>query len=228
MAFTKTPAKPTCKPRFPVPMRPHPRAGVMEYVLEGETREQFIKLFPIHSNQRIMRWFGLSFSSVQRFKRELGLKKDMKKIRKEHIADVKKTCEKKGIYESYRGKAPSPAAIEATKKMRAEGFHPLTQVKATNPRRYKRLIKKRSENFKELWRKEAMREEYGLERRTELRLSTITRKMSVQKSSMIRENNYFADPDHPDWVCYDNETRRSARREATAIRHGLRIVAGED
>lgn len=44
---------------------------------------------------------------------------------------------------------------------------------------------------------------------------------------MIKYNNYFAADGHPSWVCWDADTVRSPRREATAIRHGLKIVEGE-
>jgi hypothetical protein len=224
---TKTPTKPTTKPKYIVPMRKHARTGVMEYYLEGEVLEKFIKLFPIHSNRRIMQWFGLSHATVQRFKRKLGLKKDMAKIRKEQAADIKKICEKNGYYDSIRGKRPSEACMEAARAMRAAGFQPIRQLKASDPRKYKRLMKKKSEQRKELHRKEALREKYGLERHTKLRLQTMTHKMSSQKHSMIAENNYFADPEHVNWICYDSETKRSAVREATAERIGLVVVEGE-
>ena len=68
----------------------------MEYYLEGDLKERFCKLFPKHTNRRLMQWFGISFSTLQRFKREFGLEKDMKAICKEHAKDVKKICEKKG------------------------------------------------------------------------------------------------------------------------------------
>ena len=61
---TKTPTKPDGKNvKWQVPMRPHPKAGVMEYYLEGEIKEKFIELFPKHSTRRIMEWFGISFST---------------------------------------------------------------------------------------------------------------------------------------------------------------------
>ncbi len=44
---------------------------------------------------------------------------------------------------------------------------------------------------------------------------------------MIKQCNYFAVDEHPTWVGYDKETKRSARREATAIKHGLKIVGAE-
>lgn len=228
---TKTPLKPTTAAKWQVPMRPNAKSGMKEYYLEGELKERFCKLFPKNSNRRLMKWFGISFSTLQRFKREFGLEKDMKSIRKQQAKDVKKICERNGYYASLRGKAPSEACLEATRQLRASGFHPMKQIKANNPRKYKRLMRKKSEQRKELWRKERMRMVYGIERRTKLRLplNSLTHAASACKYMMIRECNYFADPDGDSHIiCYDSETRRSEKREATAIRHGFTIVEGED
>ena len=228
---TKTPLKPTTVAKWQVPMRPNPINGVKEYYLEGELKERFCKLFPMNSNRRMMAWFGISFSTMQRFKREFGLEKDMQAVRKQQAKDIKKICEKNGYYASIRGKKPSEACLEATRKLRASGFQPLKQLKANNPRKYKRMLRKMSEQRKELWRKERMRMVYGLERRTKLRLplNSLTHAASACKYMMIRECNYFADPDGDSHIiCYDSQTRRSEKREATAIRHGFTIVEGED
>ena len=228
---TKTPNKPTTAAKWHVPMRPNAKSGVKEYYLEGELKERFCKLFPKNSNRRMMAWFGISFSTVQRFRRELGLEKDMKSIRKQQAKDIKKICERNGYYASIRGKAPSEACLEAARRLRAAGFHPIKQLKANNPRKYKRLMQKKSEQRKDLWRKERMRMVYGLERRTKLRLplNSLTHAASACKYMMIRECNYFADPDGDSHIiCYDSQTRRSEKREATAIRHGFTIVEGED
>ena len=147
---TKTPLKPTTAAKWQVPMRPNPNSGVKEYYLEGELKERFCKLFPKNSNRRMMAWFGISFSTLQRFKHEFGLEKDMQAIRKQQAKDIKKICEKNGYYASIRGKAPSEACLEATRQLRASGFHPIKQIKATNPRKYKRLMRKKSEQRKEL------------------------------------------------------------------------------
>lgn len=228
---TKTPNKPIGKAKWQVPMRPHHKGGKDEYYLEGELKERFCQLFPKNSNRRLMKWFGISFSTLQRFRRELALQKDMRAIRKQLAKDIKKTCEKNGYYDSLRGHAPSEACQEATRKMRAEGFHPMKQLKANNPRRYKLIMRKRSELHKEIVRKERMRMVYGLERRTKLRLplNSLTHAASACKYMMIRECNDFADPDGDSHIiCYDSQTRRSEKREATAIRHGFTIVEGED
>ena len=228
---TKTPNKPIGKAKWQVPMRPNAKSGMKEYYLEGELKERFCKLFPKNSNRRMMKWFGISFSTLQRFKREFGLEKDMQAVRKQQAKDIKKICERNGYYASIRGKVPSEACMEASRQLRASGFHPIKQLKANNPRKYKRLMRKKSEQRKELWRKERMRMVYGLERRTKLRLplNSLTHAASACKYVMIMECNYFADPDGDSHIiCYDSQTRRSARREATAAKHGLKVVEADE
>lgn len=232
MAFnnTKTPRKTDREAKYQLPMRVNPRHGKKEYYFTAELEAKFRGLYPIHSNRRIMAWFGISFSTTQKFKKKLGLKKNMKAIKKEQARDIKKICEKNGYYDSIRGRRPSEATIEATKRMWAEGFHPMHALKEKNPRRYRKVCEKRGQARREIFRKERLRMKYGLERKTKLRvpLQKLSHAAYSQKNSMITYNNYFADENHTDWVCYDSETRRSAKREATAIRHGLKIVEGVD
>ncbi len=228
---TKTPNKPTTPAKWQVPMRPNAKSGVREYYLEGELKERFCKLFPKNSNRRMMAWFGISFSTLQRFKREFGLEKDMKAIRKQQAKDTKRICERNGYYASLRGKAPSEACMEAARQLRAAGFHPMKQLKSNNPRKYKRLMRKRSEQRKELYHKEQLRAFYGLERKTHLRIpsSPLSHRASSHKHAMIKCCNYFPDPlGDPHVICYDIDTQRSARREETAAKHGLKVVEADE
>lgn len=225
---TKTPLKPTGKAKYQVPKRRHPERGYMEYCLEGEVKEKFCKLFPIHSNRRMMEWFGISFATLQRFKRKLGLEKNMKAVRREQSRDTKRICEANGYYASLRGRTPSEATLEGTRRYRATHPHPLEILKQKNIRKYREFIKRRSESMRELRRIETLREKYGLERKTRFRCKTISPNGSAQKHLMIKLHNYFADADHVTWVCYDRQTRRSPRMEATAMRHGLRLVEGDE
>lgn len=228
---TKTPNKPTSPAKWQVPMRPNPTSGMKEYYLEGELKERFCNLFPKNSNRRMMTWFGIGFSTLQRFKRKLGLEKDMQAIRRQQMNDTKKICERNGYYDSLRGKKPSEASIEGTRKLRASGFHPLKQLKANNPRKYKRMLRKRSEQRKEIWRKERLRQKYDLDRQTSLHipLNPLSHRASSHKHAMIKCCNYFPDPDgDPHIICYDSETQRSARREATAAKHGLKVVEADE
>ena len=202
--------------------------GQPSYVLEGELRELFIKNFPIHSNRRIMQWFGLSHSTTQRFARGLGLKKDMARIRKELVRDIKRTCEKNGYYDSLRGRGMPENALIGLRKLYEEGFSAISRLKEKSPRKYKKYLEKMSESHKDMWRKERLRAKYGLERKTKLNIPfhPMTHRQSSQKHLMIKKYNYFADPDDRHAVCYDSQTRRSERSERTAIRHGLWIVEG--
>ena len=228
---TKTPLKPTKKAKWQVPMRPNPKSGAKKYYLEGELKERFCKLFPKNSNRRMMAWFGLSFSTLQRFKREFGLEKDMKSIIRQQANDTKKICERNGYYASLRGKKPSEACFDGARKLFASGFHPMKQLKANNPRKYRKLMRKKSEQRKELWRKERLRAFYGLERQTNLRIasSPLSHSASAHKHAMIKCCNYFADPlGDPHVICYDSDTQRSAQREATAAKHGLKIVEADE
>ena len=228
---TKTPCKPTGEAKYQIPMRATPESnGVKTYVLEGELKKKFIKLFPKNSNRRMMEWLGISFSTVQRFKNELGLKKDMKAIRRQQIMDVKKTCEENGYYDSLRGKPVSEACQEGRRRLFESGFCPLKALKKKNPRRYKAFLLRSSEAHKEVWRKERLREEYGLERKTKLNLSQRPMKSAAAsfKNMMTHRLNYFSVPGHPWWIAYDSETNRSERSEATARKHGFEIIEGED
>ena len=228
---TKSPLKPTTAAKWQVPMRPNAKSGAKEYYLEGELKERFCNLFPKNSNRRMMTWFGIGFSTLQRFKREFGLEKDMKSIIRQQAKDTKRICEKNGYYASIRGKAPSEACMEAARRLRAAGFHPIKQLKANNPRKYKRLMQKKSEQRKELWRKERLRAFYGLDRQTNLHIpsSPLSHRAAAQKHAMIKARNYFSDPlGDPHIICYDSETQRSARREATAAKHGLKVVEADE
>ena len=180
---TKTPLKPTTAAKWQVPMRPNAKSGVKEYYLEGELKDRFCKLFPKNSNRRMMAWFGIGFSTLQRFKREFGLEKDMKSIIRQQAKDTKRICERNGYYASIRGKAPSEACMEGARKLRAEGFNPMKQLKANNPRKYKQLMRKKSEQRKELWRKERLRAFYGLDRQTNLRIPPLRYRTGLHKNT---------------------------------------------
>ena len=106
----------------------------------------------------------------------------------------------------------------------------MKRLKEISPLRYKATLEMMGKARSELYRKERLRALYGLEQKTRLRVpcNPITHKASVQKHAMIRSCNYFAVDDDVWTVCYDSQTRRSPRREATAIKYGLKVVEGFD
>ena len=179
----------------------------------------------------MMKLFGVSSSTINRLVKKLELKKDMNTIRRKWAKAVKKTCEENGYYASLRGRPlPEKARAAYKRKVDEEGYHPIKHLKATNPRRFKKMCQKRSETRRELVRRERLRMDYGLPRLTNINLvaDPISCRASEQKSRMIKAHNYFADPDHRDYICYDSLTDRSPRMEATAIRKGLRVIEAED
>lgn len=220
--------KPKVAAKYPVSMcRDN---GKPKFFLDGETKEQFIKLYPKYTNFRIMKLFGISASTVDRFRRELSLHKDMKAIRKEQVKSYKNTCKKNGYFQSLKGKRPSEACIEATKRLRAAGFTPITRLKETNPRKYRAAMAKKSATRKELFRIEALREQYGLKRKTKIKIvqNKIKHNASAYKYYMIKKANYFADQESPFNICFDSQTQRSAKMEKTAAKHGLHILQGDE
>lgn len=225
---TSTPKKPACKPKYIVPQRKHARAGVMELYLTPELEKEFRRLFPITMNRRMMELFGISFSTLQRFKRELGLEKNETIIRKKLAKKVKKICEDNGYYDSLRGKAPSDAAIEATKKKFAEGFHPMKALKK-NPRKYKKICQHRSEYRKAQIAKEKKYIRWGLSQNTNLHLpfEIFSRKQVSRRHNALRRGYILGDraefSGERYTIFYDDDTQRSAKFEQNCIADGFRI-----
>ena len=225
---TKTPilAEIVGNPKYPVPTRlVH---GVKTYYLTPELEVHFVRLFPVTMNRDMMRIFGISFATVQRFKRKLGLQKKMKTIRHKQAQWAKKICEQNGWYDSLRGKAPSDACLEASRKKRAEGFHPMKALRQKNKRRYDRICKQRSELRKELMRKERLRVDWGLGQNTNIYLpyDPYDRKRATFRTT-CKQVGYI--PGNPRikaerWtIFYNANTKRGAIREKHGIELGFKF-----
>lgn len=224
---TKTPTKAEIKgkPRYQVPTRlVH---GLTAFYLTPELEAHFVRLYPTTMNRDMMRLFGISFSTMQRFKRELGLQKKMKTIRHKQAQLAKRICEENGYYESMRGKAPCEAAMEATRQLRASGWHPM-QVVRKNKRRYQRLMQKRSEKRKELMRKERIRVDWGMEQNTNLHIpyDPYGKRRTSFKSTCKRVGYIPGNAHKPSerWIIYyTNETQRGELREKHGIALGFKF-----
>lgn len=152
MPFTNAPIphRPDKAGRLQIPQRRHNGTGALEYYLTPELEAELRKRYPVTFNADLMKLFGISFSTLHRFARQLGLAKNDKTIRRKQAELTKRICEENGYYASIRGRRPSEASIEATKQMFAEGFHPMKLLKKKNPRKYNRILAKKSEQRKEL------------------------------------------------------------------------------
>lgn len=202
--------------------------GVVTYYMTPELEARFRKLYPVTMNRDMMRLFGISFSTLQRFKRDLGLHKNMRTIRHKHAQVVKRICEENGYYDSLRGKQPSEACIEASRRKRASGFHPLTELKKKNPRKYRRVVQQLSEARKELVRKEKIRVEWGLGQDTKIHIpyDPYGRKRSIFKNT-CKAVGYIPGNAHEPaerWkIFYTPETKRGAIRERNGKKLGFKF-----
>ena len=168
---TKTPVKGSSgrKQRYTVPMRIG-KYGQKEFYLTPELEAEFIRLYPITMNPVMMDWFGISFSTLQHFKRKLGLQKNRRVILKKHAAQVKQICKHNGYYDSLKGKAPSPQCHEAYKRKAAQGFSSIRSLKENNRRKYNSLMKRKSEARRAVWADERRRVRIGLSQKTRLNM----------------------------------------------------------
>lgn len=202
--------------------------GADAYYLTPELEVHFRRLYPGTMNRDMMQIFGISFSTLQRFKRSLGLEKKMRIIRRKQAKITKKICEESGWYDSLRGKAPSEACMEAYRKKRESGWHPLKGLRHKNNRRYHRIMRKRSEQRKELIRKERLRVNWGLERETNLLLpyDPYGRKRSVFRNTSKKVGYIPGNAKDPNerWVIYyTQDTKRGDKKEANGKALGFRF-----
>ena len=225
---TKTPtrAEITGKAKYQCPI--HKVRNADAYYLTPELEAHFRRLYPTTLNRDMMRLFGISFSTMQRFKRELGLQKKMKTIRHKQAQWAKRICEENGYYDSMRGKAPSEACQEATRQLRASGFHPMKALKKKNPRKYRRILEQRSERRKELMHKERIRVDWGLGQQTNLHIPYDPYgKRRTSFKSTCRRAGYIPGKAHDQaerWIIYYTpDTIRGTIREQHGIALGFKF-----
>lgn len=214
---------------YQLPMRRNPKTGKKYFVLEGVNKELFAKLYPVTSHPDLSRIFGVCLNVIRKFGKELGLAKDLREINRKSAIKAVATCTENGYYASLRGKRPSEKCIQLVRERFASGFNPIKVFKERHTEEeYRALIQRGAQTKKRVIKADRLRIRYGLPQRTKYRLPDEAEKRAhMVKLDMIYRCNYFADPAHPNWVCYDKDTKRSAVREATAIRRGLEIVEGE-
>lgn len=223
---TPTRAEIVGKARYQVPM--HKVRGVDAYYLTPELEAHFRRLFPVTLNRDMMRLFGISFVTMQRFKRQLGLQKKMRTIRHKQAQIAKQICEQNGWYDSLRGKAPSEACLEAARAKRESGFHPWRQLKKTNPRKYKRLMAQKSEDRKTLLRRERIRVNNGFEQLTKLHVPyyPFSRRKACLRCNMKKAGYIVGNARSDDRmnIYYTADTVRCLVREQHAVEMGFNVA----
>ena len=216
---------------------------VKAFVLTDEQEAWFRKWFPEVENSVIAEVSGMGLNCIHKFARLYGLtksEKGMKAIKRRQAAHIKKVCERNGYYDSLRGRQPSAASVEATKKRWQEvregkREHPIKALKRKNPRKYKRKMQERSEERKELIRKERRREIYGLERKTNLRLpmNKYTRRQVSHRYNALKKG-YYVMLDCSEGsgerynIYYNEDTKRSQYFERNLVNDGFKVMQGFD
>lgn len=208
-------------------------------------QEEWMRLwYPMTENRRLIKASGLSHSTFHRFAKQLGLKKSeegFKAIKKRQAAHIKRKCTRNGYYESMRGREQPEALREATKRMWQEirdgkRPHPLRRLKEKSPRKYGRLMKKRSEQRKELIRNERMRAKWGLPRKTNLTIAPVqpyTRSQANRRYYAKKTYGYILAMDHTEGsghrfvIYYDDDTARSEQFERNGRKAGFRFERWE-
>ena len=230
MSWSKTPTKAetTKKQKYVVPQIVN-KYGHIEYILTPELARELKRLYPVTMNRDLMGLFGLSFSTLQRFKRELGLKKNDKVIKRKHTQMVKRICEQNGYYESIKGKRPTPQCIEASRKWWAQGNSPKKILKENNPRKYKAMCRKQGEQRRARFADERKRLRIGLEQNTALHIPQFayTKQQVSARYNAIRRGYILGDMrvrfGERYTIYWNKETERSLIFERNLDRYGFTL-----
>lgn len=230
MSWSKCPRKDetTKKLKYVVPTRKG-RRGTMEYYLTPELEAEFRRLYPVTMNRDLIGLFGLGLTTIQRMKRELGLKKDDKVIKRKHTSMVKRICEKNGYYDSLRGKKPSPQCIEALRQWWEEGRHPKTELREKDPRRYRAMCRRESETRKAQFAEERRRVHLGLEQRTALHIPqfSFTKQQISARHNAVKRGYILGDMRERFGeryiIFWSLDTERSATFEGNLRKYGFTL-----
>ena len=227
---------------FPGRLNKQPKHNAIGYVLTDEQRAWLCRWFPEVENSRLMKASGLTHSTLHRFARELHLTKSpkgMKGIKKRQARHIKRLCERNGYYESLRGKPMSEECREGVNRMWQEiregkRLHPACIIKQNNPRKYRKWMEQKSEQRKELIRKERLRQIYGLPRKSRLKQIVIrpyTRSQIAHRYNALQRGYCVAEDCSEQSgeryiIYYDQDTQRTPLFERNLINDGFRIKNG--
>ena len=146
---------------------------------------------------------------------------------------------KNGCYDRKRGHAPSEATLEGNRrrweKVRS-GLEELPQdiAKRKHPKKWQASLKKRSDDRKDMIRKEKRRIVYGMERKTSLKVvvKPYTGSQTSHRYNALKRG-YLLDMDCSEGqpgryvIYYDDKTERSAKFEANCIKDGFTFKRDE-
>ena len=218
------------------------RGKIHRRVLNDEQREWLCQWFPTIENKRLAKAMGISLYKLHCFARELHLTKSeegWRAIKRRQTKAMAKANHKNGCYDRKRGHAPSEATLEGNRrrweKVRA-GLEELPQdiAKRKHPKKWQASLKKRSDDRKDMIRKEKRRIVYGMERKTSLKVvvKPYTGSQTSHRYNALKRG-YLLDMDCSEGqpgryvIYYDDKTERSAKFEANCIKDGFTFKRDE-
>lgn len=202
----------------------------------SEEEAWIVEHFPNTPNAEIMQRIDIGESTLYRIARRYGLKKEkryLSRMRRANLKEASRKCKELGV---YKENAEHAKAMWKKTKMRPReewpgykpGLKPWQQPGMTR-RKYVRGRQKAEETMRHQRKMECFRIISGEKQQTKLKVCrNITRRASIHKYMMIKDCNYFAIDGEVLLLCYDEQTRRSMKREATARRLGLKVEAAEE
>ena len=219
------------------------KGKVHRLVLNNEQREWLCRWFPTIENYRLAKAMKISDYKLHEFARELNLTKSkagMKAIKRRQTKAMVKANIKNGCYDRKRGHPVSEATLEGNRRRWADEKAGLREnaylrMKRENPKKYQAIKERRSQQRKEMIRKEKQRVVYGLERKTRLKVVVMkpyTRRQVHHRHSAL-QRGYLLDEDCTEGqpgryvIYYDDETQRSEVFEQNCIADGFRIERDE-
>ena len=214
------------------------------YIITDEQREWLCKWFPVTENKRLMKASGMTHAMLHRLARRYGLtksEKGLRAIKKRQAAHIKRLCTKNGYYASLKGRKPTKAMLEGTQRMwqdirEGKREHPYQVMRRKHPRKYKEYMKRKSEQRKEIIRKEVIRMKWGMPRKTNLhvavmqpyRRSQILHRYNAAKYGYILADTCLEGSGHRFVIYYDDNTPRRRIFERNCIRDGFRFERWQD
>lgn len=213
-------------------------------ILNAEQEAWLVRWYHVTENKRLAKAMGVSIETMRNYAYRLGVKgkseAGMAAICKRQGKAAAKTNERNGCYERKRGKPISEATRAGLLKRwqdvrEGRRLSPMEELKQRDPKAYAENIRLKSEQRKEMIRKEKRRIIYGMKRKTKLKvvvLKKYTRSQLHHRCNALKRG-YLLDVDCSEGqpgryvIYYDDETQRSAKFEANCIKDGFTFKRDE-
>lgn len=193
--------------------------------LTEEQQAWIIKHYKHTKNPDILAKFDIGESTLHRLARKYGLKKSKQYLKKQQLVNAEKgraTCEEYGIYDENSERQVERWRI-AKEEGRSYGFQKgVSNKQRLTKKQYKAMCEKMSVSINEVWRKERMRVNWGLEQKTKLRVQSGGKKR-IQHRMLFRRRGYIVAKASNN-VYYTENTNRSLIAESRAKSRGLTIL----